>query len=139
MSLNSISDASPLAQASMLHAQTQDAGVRWYEHEPDERQVIQWLQDEIEEFQQADTDADREDELGDILMFVVRLANLHGLDCDRALVHSMEKFRQRIDVMSRLAQDVHGHRDFRLLRASQVSALWYDAKRQPTTEQGTAL
>ena len=124
---------SAVHRAAQLQRDAANDGLRWHDRAPSEEGIIRWLMDEVDEFREAGTADAKEDELGDIMMFVVRLANYHELDCERAMERAIEKFSRRIGIMHELAIQRHGTRDFRLLSADQVAHLWKECKNRAET------
>ncbi|MCK7504636.1 MAG: hypothetical protein MZV70_11495 [Desulfobacterales bacterium] len=65
------------------------------------------VESEINEFKQAVKSGDKdkmEDELGDVLFSVVNLARWHKLDAEIALNRANEKFKNRFQLMEKMAE-----------------------------------
>lgn len=88
------------------------------------------LQEELREFEQARTAGDRaaiEDELGDVLFVLVRIAGKLGLSAESALSRANAKFERRFGhVLRTLAEAGEAPEQAGLAR---LDALWNDAKR----------
>jgi MazG family protein len=78
---------------------------------------------ELEEFLAADSDAQREGEIGDLLMSVVGLARRHGVDPELALRGAARRFRTRFEAMASSAA-----RPLRELSREEWLELWGQAK-----------
>ena len=102
-----ILDTVPRAQPGLIEAQqissrAARAGFDWNSAE----EVLNKLNEEIDEFRQASTHDQMEDELGDLLFTVVNLARFAKVDPEQALRRTNAKFRKRFGhVEQRLADD----------------------------------
>ena len=115
----------PLNRAFELQRQAAKVGFDWVEVEP----VIAKVREELIEVEEALAAGDREaieDEIGDVLFTAVNLARLTGIDPDRALRRSNEKFYQRFGFIE---QALEG-RGSSLAEASldEMELLWQSAK-----------
>ena len=81
--------------AEALQRRAAKAGFEWEDDQQPARQVAE----ELEEFLAAGDDAERERELGDLLLSAVGLARRHGIDPETALRASANRFRRRFEAM----------------------------------------
>lgn len=81
--------------------------------------------EELEEIESAKSDAERFDEVGDLLFAVVNLARFHNVEAEDALKHATAKFDRRFRAM----EDIAGP-DFPALSLDDKEVLWGRAKRQ---------
>jgi uncharacterized protein YabN with tetrapyrrole methylase and pyrophosphatase domain len=81
----------PLADALRLQRAAAAEGFDWTEPEP----LWVKLAEEIDELRAAETTADRQEELGDLLFMVVNLARHLGVDSVAALTAANTKFSRR--------------------------------------------
>ena len=88
-----------LSQAWSCQKRAAKTGFDWESPEDVRRK----LDEELEEFRQAETPAELEEELGDILFCVVSLARLHKTDPETALRMAVLKFRERFGHVERTA------------------------------------
>jgi XTP/dITP diphosphohydrolase len=82
------------------------------------------IRSELVEFLGAADDAEREHEIGDLLMSVVALARRHGIDPELALRGAARRFRTRFEAVVAGA----GDQPLSTLTAEQWVALWEAAK-----------
>lgn len=100
----SIMDGISNSQAALMSAQkiskkAVKVGFEW----PDEKSLWECIYSELNEFQKAKSQEEKEDELGDILFAIVNLARWNKLDAEQALLKSNKKFMQRFRKMEELA------------------------------------
>ena len=100
--------ASLLARTAAVQQQALADGLRWREPHSSNEDIARWLRDEIDEFLAAATPAEQQDELGDILMFAVRLGWTNGIAADAALDGALGKFEERLARVRALALERHG-------------------------------
>ncbi len=84
------------------------------------------VQEEIQEVREATTDADRFEELGDLLLATVVLCRHHGVQAEEALRHANRKFRRRFMAMERISQSEG--RTLESYAADELEELWNKAK-----------
>lgn len=115
-----------LLRAFRLQDKAAALGFDW----PDVGGALAKLDEELAELAQARSRADRaamQDELGDVLFVLVRLATKLGVDADAALAHANAKFERRFGhVLRVLAERGEDPQDVGL---AGLDALWDDAKR----------
>jgi nucleoside triphosphate diphosphatase len=81
--------------------------------------------EELDEIASANTDAEREDEVGDLLFAAVNLARFYDVDAENALKNATAKFDRRFRAM----EDMAGS-SFPALSLDEKEALWSQAKDQ---------
>ncbi len=98
--LDGVAAALPaLMRAEKLQARAARVGFEW----PDVAGVRAKLDEELAEFDAAETDAHRAEELGDVLFVLANLARRHGIDPEAALRAGNAKFERRFRAMEALA------------------------------------
>ena len=121
-------DSVPAALPALSAAQLiQDRAARFGFDWDDAGGVLDKLVEEIGEFREAATDAERLDEFGDVLFALVNVARWSGIQAEDALRQANAKFRNRYRVMERLASE--RGQDFAKLSLDEKEALWQEAKR----------
>lgn len=121
--MDSVPPALPaLAAAQLIQDRAARSGFDW----DDQTGVLDKVVEEIGEFQNAATDAERADEFGDILFALVNLARWHGIQAEDALRQANAKFRRRYRTMEQLAS--RRNQDFAALPLDDKEALWQEAK-----------
>ena len=121
-------DSVPAALPALSAAQLiQDRAARFGFDWDDAGGVLDKLAEEIGEFREAATDAERLDEFGDVLFALVNVARWSGIQAEDALRQANAKFRNRYRVMERLASE--RGQDFAKLSLDEKEALWQEAKR----------
>ena len=81
------------------------------------------IDEEIAEIDAAETPAEREAEIGDLLFSVVNLARHHVLDAEAALTDATRRFEQRYRLIEQSAE-----KPLRDLSLDEYEALWREAK-----------
>lgn len=121
--MDSVPPALPaLAAAQLIQDRAARNGFDW----DDAAGVLDKVVEEIGEFQNAATEAERADEFGDILFALVNLARWHGIQAEDALRQANAKFRRRYRAMEQLASQ--RNQDFAALPLDDKEALWQEAK-----------
>ena len=83
------------------------------------------IDEELAEIDSAETPAEREAEIGDLLFSVVNLARHHGLDAETALARATQRFESRYRLIEQMAD-----RPLRDLSQDEYEELWRRAKKQ---------
>ena len=113
-------------EAQQITSRAARVGFDWENPE----QVIEKLHEELGEFAQARrnaSQAEMEDELGDLLFVLVNLARFVKVDPEQALRRTNAKFRDRFGYIERkLAERGRKLEDSNL---DEMEALWQEAKR----------
>lgn len=109
-----------LLRAEKLQKRAARTGFDW----PDSDGAIAKVIEELDEVQEAATQAEREEEVGDLLFAVVNLARHLNVDPEVALRAGNTKFDRRFRTMEAIAGD-----GFAALSLEEKEALWQQAKR----------
>lgn len=120
----SIMDGISKAQSALMSAQkiskkAVSVGFEW----PDEAELLKCVMSEFDEFKNAKTQDEKEDEFGDILFAVVNLARWNKIDAEQALIRANNKFMTRFRKMEELAD-----KDLNEYSLSEWDDLWKKAK-----------
>lgn len=124
----SILDGAPKQMPALSYAQAiQERAARVGFDWEDLQGAMDKITEELEELEQAQSDSERESELGDVLFSIVNAARWQGIDAESALRHSNARFYQRFVTMERLSRE----KDQSLpdLSLDEKEALWQEAKR----------
>ena len=119
-----------LAYAQAVQARAERAGFDW----DDFQGVLDKVAEELAEIEDADTDAEREMELGDLLFSVVNAARWLGIDSEASLRGANRRFYDRFTTMERLSREQSVALD--ALTLDEKEALWQQAKAQSAGNQG---
>lgn len=123
--LDGISRSMPaLAASQEMQERAAHLGYDW----PTIDGIVAKVREELAEVLAAETDTDRRDELGDLLLVVVNLARRLGVEAEIALRGGNDKFRRRFRIVEQLAA-ARGA-DLRTLDFDALDALWDAAKGQ---------
>jgi tetrapyrrole methylase family protein/MazG family protein len=121
--LDGISPTMPaLAASQEMQERAASLGYDW----PSVEGILDKVAEELAELAAAASSAEREEEIGDLLMVVVNLARHHGVEAEAALRAANDKFRRRFAVVERLAAE-RGVA-LRDLSFAELDALWDAAK-----------
>lgn len=128
----SIMDGVSKSQAALMSAQkiskkAVNVGFEW----PDEKSLYDCVQSEIKEFQEAKTQEDKEEELGDILFAIVNLARWNKIDAEQALLKANKKFISRFREM-----EAYANKELEHLTLDEWDELWKKAKKSIKKEAG---
>lgn len=110
-----------LLRAEKLQKRAARTGFDW----PDTDGVIDKIEEELAEVRAADSPAEREEEIGDLLFAVVNLARHLKVDPEVALRAANAKFDKRFRVMESLAGN-----GFPALSLDEKEGLWQQAKQR---------
>lgn len=124
-----------LAEAVQISKKAAGAGFEW----PNLEEVVVKLHEELDELKQAQDQAGREDEIGDVLFTVVNIARWLKVDPEQALRATNRKFRGRFHyVESELANRGRSLEDSAKLHGiDEMEALWQEAKTRGPSNSGT--
>ncbi len=111
-----------LNQAQEIQSRAARVGFDWSEIAP----VLEKVQEEIREVQSAKTNAERANEIGDLLFAVVNLARWHKVDAESALRLTNLKFRKRFAHIEKVARE-KGRR-LAEMSLEEMDLLWEAAK-----------
>ncbi|WP_431470368.1 nucleoside triphosphate pyrophosphohydrolase [Sphingosinithalassobacter sp. LHW66-3] len=110
-----------LLRAEKLQKRASRTGFDW----PDASGARMKIHEEIAEVEAAESDAEREEEIGDLLFAVVNWARKHAVDPEAALRAANAKFERRFRMMERAAGE-----GFAALDLDGKEALWQSAKQR---------
>ncbi len=120
----SVMDGISKSQAALMSAQkiskkAVNAGFEW----SDESSLYDCVISEIKEFKEAQTFAEKEEELGDLLFAVVNLARWNKIDAEQALLKANKKFIKRFREM-----ELNADKPLEKLSIEEWDKLWQEAK-----------
>lgn len=98
--------------------------------------VLQKAVEELGELEAAETDSEREGELGDLIFSIVNAARWMGMEAETALRAANRKFYARFTGMERMARE--RGQDFESLPMSEKESLWEEAKRAESSSSSSA-
>jgi MazG family protein len=128
--LDGISRSMPaLAASQEMQERAAALGYDW----PSIEGILAKVHEELGEFLAAGTDAQREEELGDLLMVAVNLGRRQGVEAEAALRFANDKFRRRFRSVERQAAE-RGVA-LRDLDFAQLDVLWAQAKAEERQSQ----
>ena len=108
-----------LLRAMKISKKAVRAGFEWQNYE----QLIDCFNSEIEEFRNAKTDIEKEDEFGDILFSLVNIARWNNIDPELALEKANKKFTRRFNKLEELTDKPLSELSF-----DEYEKLWKKAK-----------
>jgi len=120
-----------LVEAQQIASRAAGAGFDWENAE----QVIEKLHEEMAEFDQARRNASQaelEDEMGDLLFVLVNLARFVKVDPEQALRRTNAKFRKRFGYIERRLGEAG--KTLAQSNIEEMEALWQEAKRSSISE-----
>ena len=120
-------DGAPRSMPALAYCQTISrraarAGFEW----PDMQGVLDKLREELDELQAAQTDAEREHELGDLLFSLANVARWLDVDAESALRSANQRFSRRFAHMEEASRA--RNIPFETLSMEAKEALWQQAK-----------
>jgi MazG family protein len=100
--LDGVSRSLPaLAASQEMQERAANIGYDW----PDVEGVLDKVTEETRELVEAVSDADRAEELGDLLMVLVNVGRKLGIEAEAALRAANDKFRRRFGTVERIAAE----------------------------------
>jgi tetrapyrrole methylase family protein/MazG family protein len=121
-------DGIPLALPALSQAQEiQDRAARVGFDWPDVTPVLKKVYEELKEFEEARTEEEKTEELGDLLFAVVNLVRWYEVDAESALRAANLKFRTRFKYIEQKAKE--RGRTAASLSFEEMDQLWEDSKR----------
>ena len=122
----SVMDGISKSQSALMSAQKMSkkavkVGFEW----ANEQDLYKCVQSEIKEFEEAKTQEEKEDELGDILFAVVNLARWNKIDAEQALLKANKKFEARFRNM-----EANAEKSLEDLSLEEWDTLWKRAKKE---------
>ncbi len=113
-----------LLQANIISSKVARVGFDWKKEED----VWKKLEEELQEFRDARTKREREEELGDILFTLVNIGRKHKINPEDALRQANAKFRKRFN---RLEEKVHSERkDMKQMKLNELDEIWNEIKKK---------
>jgi len=123
--LDGVPDSMPsLIKAQRMQEKAAQMGFDW----PNKEEVLDKIQEEIEEYRNADTPGDMEEEMGDILFSLVNYCRHAGINAEDALARTNRKFKNRYQYLERKAQAEN--RKASDLTLEEMELIWQEAKRE---------
>ena len=114
-----------LLMAMKISKKAVRAGFEWQNYE----QLLECFYSEIKEFQQAQTQEEKEDEFGDILFSLVNIARWNNIDPELALAKANMKFKKRFDKLEEMCD-----KSLSDLTFEEYDSLWKKAKKLTSQE-----
>jgi tetrapyrrole methylase family protein/MazG family protein len=118
-----------LSQAAEMMGQAAKAGFEWH----DRRDALAKVREELAELLDAESVADKQEELGDLLWMLVYLGRRDGVDAEEALRAGVRKFDRRFRAMEALAIE-HGWDGLHERTTSELLETWEEAKARVRAE-----
>ena len=112
-----------MVKAMRMQEKTAQFGFDWDNRE----QVWEKVREEIEEFRDAEAEADKEAEFGDLLFSLINYARWVGIDPETALERTNRKFRERFEYVESRAPEA----GLSAMNLEQMEVLWREAKQLP--------
>lgn len=123
--LDGVPDSMPsLIKAQRMQEKAAQMGFDW----TDKGAVLDKIQEEIEEYRNADNPGDREEEMGDILFSLVNYCRHVGINAEDALARTNRKFKSRYQYLEQKA--ISENRKASDLSFEEMEAFWEEAKRE---------
>jgi len=127
--LDGISPSMPaLAAAQEMQERAAHLGYDW----PEIVGIIDKVHEELAELDEAASDAERREEVGDLLLVVTNLARRHGVEAEGALRAAADKFRDRFRRVERMARERNVL--LRDMTFAELDDLWDAAKAEARAE-----
>lgn len=121
--LDGVPDSMPsLIQAHRMQEKAANLGFDW--EKPEE--VWAKVEEEIAEFQAAESPAEAFSEMGDVFFALVNYCRHRGINAEDALAKANQKFKRRFQSVEQQAQEAG--RALRDMRLEEMDALWDEAK-----------
>ena len=116
-------DLPALTYAQLMQDRVARVGFEW----DDISGVLDKITEEVQELREAETDAEKVHELGDLFFSMVNLSRWLNIQAEDALRQANRRFQWRYNKMEELAQQ--RSQDFSGLALGDKEALWQEAKR----------
>lgn len=111
-----------LVKAMRMQEKAAQVGFDW----PNKADVWDKVEEELQEFKEADTTLDKEQEFGDVLFSLVNYARWHDINPDDALEMTNRKFKHRFETIEQHAKDMG--KDMKELTLGEMEEIWQQAK-----------
>lgn len=123
----SVLDGVPLASPSLIIAQEYQKRVAKTGFEfPGLQEVLEKLSEELQELQEASTPEHQQEEMGDVLFMVAKVARTLHIDAEQALREANRKFKRRFQHMEAIIKEEK--REFASYSIGEWIQLWKKAK-----------
>jgi XTP/dITP diphosphohydrolase len=113
-----------LLQANLISTKVARVGFDW----ETEKDVWAKLAEELNEFQEAKSPEQKEEELGDILFTLVNIARKNKINPEDALRKANSKFSKRFRKLEEKVESLK--KDWKDLNLQRLDALWEEAKEE---------
>lgn len=121
--LNGVPKSMPaLVKAYRMQEKAAQVGFDW----ENKTQVWAKVEEELQEFKEAVTDIEKENELGDLLFSLVNYARFSSINPDDALEKTNRKFIKRFNYIEEKAEALN--MDLRTVGLAQMDVWWNEAK-----------
>lgn len=114
-----------LVKAYRMQEKAAQVGFDW----ENKQQVWAKVEEELEEFKEASSDEEKENELGDLLFSLVNYARFSSINPDDALEKTNRKFIKRFNYIESKAEALN--LDLRTIGLAQMDEWWNEAKSLP--------
>lgn len=111
-----------LVKASRMQDKAAQIGFDW----PSQDLVWEKVEEELQEFKEAESDGDKEAEFGDLLFSLVNYARWLKINPDDALEKTNKKFKRRFEAIEQWASQ--NGRKLTDMSLEEMDAVWEDAK-----------
>ncbi|MTB50846.1 nucleoside triphosphate pyrophosphohydrolase [Lewinella sp. W8] len=119
--LSGVPEALPaMVKAMRMQEKTAQFGFDWENSD----QVWDKVEEEMQEFREAESARDQEEEFGDLLFSLINYARWRGIDPEAALARTNMKFRRRFEYVEQRA----GAAGLAQMPLADMEALWQQAK-----------
>ena len=108
-----------MVKAYRMQEKTKQVGFEWENSD----QVWEKVEEEIQEFKDAKTKDEKEDEFGDVLFSLINYARYEGIDPETALEKVNRKFKRRFEYIEK-----HADRELEDMSLVEMDELWNQAK-----------
>lgn len=112
-----------LSYAQSVQGRVARVGFDW----PDDKGVLDKLAEEVAEYKQAATEAEKSEEFGDVLFTMANYALRQGIDLESALRSANDKFYRRFSYMEKVCRD--RNLDLSKMSLDEQNVLWNEAKK----------
>ncbi|WP_235297186.1 nucleoside triphosphate pyrophosphohydrolase [Portibacter marinus] len=110
-----------MVKAYRMQEKTKQVGFEWENSD----QVWEKVEEEIQEFRQAKSVSDKEEEFGDVLFSLINYARFEGIDPETALEKVNRKFKKRFEFIEKNAS-----KPLENMTLEEMDELWVRAKRK---------
>ncbi|HYM19890.1 MAG TPA: nucleoside triphosphate pyrophosphohydrolase [Candidatus Kapabacteria bacterium] len=112
-----------LQRAERIQEKASKVGFDW----PDSVGVLSKIREELDEFEKAETQEEREDEFGDILFSLVNFSRHQHIEAERSLRNATRKFETRFRRLERLVED--SGKQWKNHDLAELDTLWEKVKK----------